>query len=99
MAGAEADLAWWRFMDGPSAELDGIGGPDELVETWERHSGRKVQHLDWHDVFTTFRLGIIMIRLFSNMAADGHMDPADAVKQGWESAPVQSLAAQLELLG
>ncbi len=99
MAGAEADLAWWRFMDGPSAELDGIGGPDELVETWEQHTGRKVQHLDWHDVFTTFRLGIIMIRLFSNMVADGHMDPADAVKQGWESAPVQTLAAQLELLG
>ncbi|HUZ10406.1 MAG TPA: phosphotransferase family protein [Acidimicrobiales bacterium] len=99
LAGAEADLAWWRYMDGPAAaELPGIGTADELVRRWEEHTGRKAQHLEWHDVFTCFRLGAIMLRLFANMAADGVMAPGDAERQGRESAPTLALAGHLRAL-
>jgi aminoglycoside phosphotransferase (APT) family kinase protein len=98
MAGAEADLAWWRFMDGPAAELSGIGTADELVVRWEEHTGRRVHDLEWHDVFTTFRLGSIMLRLFANMAADGVVSPEVASEQGRDSGPAQALAAQLDAL-
>jgi aminoglycoside phosphotransferase (APT) family kinase protein len=96
LAGAEADLAWWRFMDGGASVLEGIGSPDELVTRWEAETGRRVQHLEWHEIFTTFRLGCIMLRLFANMAADGLMAPDVAMQQGRESGPALALAAQLD---
>jgi aminoglycoside phosphotransferase (APT) family kinase protein len=99
LAGAEADLAWWRNMDGSAAALDGIGTPDELVTLWESHTGRTVHNLEWHDVFTTFRLGCIMMRLFANMAADGLMPPEVAAQQGREGGPAAAIAAQLDALG
>jgi aminoglycoside phosphotransferase (APT) family kinase protein len=99
LAGAEADLAWWRFMDGPAAaELPGIGDGDELVQRWEELTGRQVRDLEWYDVFTSYRLGVVMLNLFRNMAADGLM-PADvADQQGRDSGPSQALAAQLARL-
>jgi aminoglycoside phosphotransferase (APT) family kinase protein len=98
MAGPEADLAWWRYMDGPSAELDGIGGPEELVSRWEEHTGRKVQHLEWYDVFTMWRLGVIMLNLFRNMAADGQLLADVADYQGRHSEPATALASYLDTL-
>src|SRR5262249_453776 len=98
LAGAEADLAWWRYTPGRSAELDGIGGPDELVPRWEAHTGRKARNLEWYDTFTTFRLGVIMVQLYANMAADGLIAPDLAAQQGRNSGPAQSLAAQLDAL-
>ena len=95
LAGAEADLAWWRYMDGPAAELDGIGGPDELVARWEAHTGRKARNLEWYDIFTTFRLGVILVQLYANMAAEGAIAPDVADQEGRNSAPAQALAAQL----
>jgi aminoglycoside phosphotransferase (APT) family kinase protein len=98
MAGPEADLAWWRFMDGPAAELEGIGSPDQLVQRWQEHTGQPIRNLEWHDVFTAFRLGVILMRLFANMADDGLM-PADvAAQQGRDSEPVRALAKLLEEL-
>jgi aminoglycoside phosphotransferase (APT) family kinase protein len=99
MAGAEADLAWWRYMDGPvAAELDGIGGPDDLVTCWERHTGRTAQHLVWYDTFTMFRLGVIMINLFNNLAADGHIPAETAIEKGRNSEPSLALAAHLDTI-
>jgi aminoglycoside phosphotransferase (APT) family kinase protein len=98
LAGAEADLAWWRFMDGPAAaELPGIGSGDELVQRWEEHTGRKVRDLEWNDVFTSYRLGVVMLNLFRNMAADELM-PADvANQQGRNSGPSQLLVESCSL--
>jgi aminoglycoside phosphotransferase (APT) family kinase protein len=98
MAGAEADLAWWRFMDGASSALPGIGGPDELVTRWQEHTGRTVSNLEFHDVFTAFRLGCIMSRLFTMLGEDGVMPAAMAEEQARNSGPAQALAAQLEAL-
>ena len=98
LAGPEADLAWWRYMDGPSGALAGIGGPEELVQRWEEHTGRKVQDLAWHDTFTMFRLGVIMRNLFHNMAAEGQLPPEVAVEQGRDSEPAKRLAAYLDAI-
>jgi aminoglycoside phosphotransferase (APT) family kinase protein len=97
-AGAEADLAWWRYMDGPAAELDGIGDADLLVTRWQEHTGRQVEHLEWYDAFTMFRLGVIMLNLFRNLAADGQLAPEVAAQQGRHSEPAQALAAHLDAL-
>jgi aminoglycoside phosphotransferase (APT) family kinase protein len=98
MAGAEADLAWWRFMDGPAAALDGIGTADELVVRWQEHIGRVARDLEYYDVFTSFRLGVIMLRLFALMAANGVISPEAGAEQGRNSGPAQTLAAQLDAL-
>jgi aminoglycoside phosphotransferase (APT) family kinase protein len=98
LAGAEADLAWWRHMDGPASVLEGIGTPDELVTLWETETGRKVRNLPWYEVFTTFRLGCIMIRLFANLAAEGQMPAETAAQLGRESGPAVALEAQLDAL-
>jgi aminoglycoside phosphotransferase (APT) family kinase protein len=98
LAGPEADLAWWRYMDGPAVELDGIGDPDLLVVRWQEHTGRKVEHLEWYDAFTMFRLGVIMLNLFRNMAADGQLSPEVAAHQGRHSEPAKALAAHLDAL-
>jgi aminoglycoside phosphotransferase (APT) family kinase protein len=98
MAGAEADLAWWRFMDGPSSALEGIGTPDELVTRWQELTGRTARNLEYYDVFTAFRLGVIMLRLFALLAADGVMPPDVAADQGRNSGPVQQLVVLLDAL-
>jgi len=99
LAGPEADLAWWRYMDGPaSALLEGIGDGDELVTRWQDHTGRQVQHLEWHDVFTAFRLAVVMLNLYKNMATEGLLAPEAALAQGHRSAPALALAAALDAL-
>ena len=86
-------------MDGPiAAELEGIGGPDEVVTYWEQRTGRKAQHLLWYDTFTMFRLGVIMINLFNNMAADGQIPSETAAQQGRDSEPALALAAHLQTI-
>jgi aminoglycoside phosphotransferase (APT) family kinase protein len=99
LAGAEADLAWWRFMDGPSAELvPGIGDRDELVRRWQERTGREVHDLEYYDLFTEFRLGCILLRLFGQLGASGAVPPEVAAEQGRNSGPSQALAAHLDQL-
>jgi aminoglycoside phosphotransferase (APT) family kinase protein len=99
LAGSEADLAWWRFMDGPTAEvLPGLGTGDELIRRWEEHTGRTARDIEWYDLFTAYRLGVVMLNLYANMGMDGLIAPDVAAKQGRESGPAQVLAAQLEAL-
>lgn len=98
MAGPGADLGWWRFMDGPASALDGIGTADELVRRWEELTGRVATDLEFYDVFTTFRLSAILMRLFGQMGATGAIPPDVAEQQARHSAPIQALAAQLAAL-
>jgi aminoglycoside phosphotransferase (APT) family kinase protein len=95
LAGPGADLGWWRFMDGPASALDGIGTADQLVERWQYLTGKVATDIEFYDVFTTFRLSAILMRLFGQMGRAGTI-PADvAEQQARNSAPVQALAAQL----
>ena len=96
MSGPGADLGWWRFMDGPASELPGIGTADELVDRWQQRTGRVATDVEFYDVFTTFRLSAILMRLFGQMGAGGTIPPDVAEQQARHSGPVQALAAQLE---
>jgi aminoglycoside phosphotransferase (APT) family kinase protein len=96
LAGPGADLGWWRFMDGPASALPGIGDGDELVRRWEQLTGRVATDLEFYDVFTSFRLSAILMRLFGQMGAAGTIPPEVAEHQARQSAPVQALAAQLD---
>lgn len=91
LAGPGADLGWWRFMDG----LDGIGTADHLVERWQDLSGMVATDIEFYDVFTTFRLSAILMRLFGQMGRAGTIPSEVAEQQARNSAPVQALAAQL----
>ena len=96
LAGPETDLAWWIVMDGPGAErLPGIGTPDELVDLWESLTGRRCGDLDYFLVFTAFRLGAILCKLFGQMAASGLLAPSEAARQAAESDQVRLLAVLL----
>ena len=96
LAGPVADLAWWIQMDRHSWELlPGLGRPDELVERWERHTGREVRHLHWHLVFTAFRLGVARMRLRRMMVADGLLPAAEA-RPDARNESIQLLALWLD---
>jgi aminoglycoside phosphotransferase (APT) family kinase protein len=95
LSGPGADLGWWRFMDGPASALSGIGTADELVQRWESLTGRTATDIEFYDVFTTFRLSAILLRLFGQMGASGAIPPEVAEQQARHSAAVQALEAQL----
>jgi aminoglycoside phosphotransferase (APT) family kinase protein len=96
LAGPGADLGWWRFMDGPASALAGIGDGDELVGRWQELTGREATDLEFYDVFTSFRLSAILMRLFGQMGAAGTIPAEVAEHQARQSAPVQALATQLD---
>ena len=95
LAGPEADLTWWISMENLSGKyLPGIGTPDELIVYWEKLTGHKVQHLHWHLVFSGFRMGTAVMKLFKRMVQAGLISP----EGGSPEAPnkmVQTLALWL----
>lgn len=96
LSGPGADLGWWRFMDGPASGLPGIGDGDELVRRWQEHTGREATDVEFYDVFTSFRLSAILMRLFGQMGAAGAIPAEVAEQQARHSAPVEALATQLD---
>ncbi len=73
----EADLAWWLFLDWCSStgygipRLEGLPERDETVQRYRALTGRRVEHLDWHEVMAAFRYGVITLRVARNMEAAG----------------------------
>lgn len=96
MAGPVADLAWWRYMDGPASTLPGIGTADELVERGQDLIGRTAGHIEYYDVLTTFRLSCVLLRLFGQLGASGQLPVDVAEHQARDNAAVHALAAGLE---
>jgi aminoglycoside phosphotransferase (APT) family kinase protein len=98
LTGNEADVAWWITMDHHATGLlPGIGTPDELVAVWENAIGRKAEHLRYHMVCTSFRLGAILVKLFDQMCANGLMPPEVAREQASNSMFIQTLCQLLDL--
>jgi aminoglycoside phosphotransferase (APT) family kinase protein len=67
----ETDLGWFLLMDwavseghfvAPSRRLEGLPSPADTVAHYERATGRRVEHLFYHDVFATWRFAVIMHR-------------------------------------
>ncbi|MBV9997171.1 MAG: phosphotransferase family protein [Caulobacteraceae bacterium] len=80
LGGAETDLGWWLGYDRVVTEvagaprLEGLGSPAETLAAWESFAGRKLEAMEWHEVFGTYRLAIIMERAF---ALSGNDRPPD----------------------
>jgi aminoglycoside phosphotransferase (APT) family kinase protein len=68
LGGAESDLGWWLFWDWMVSEgsgvprLEGLAGRQETLSLWETFAGRKLQDMEWHEVFATWRFGMIADR-------------------------------------
>jgi aminoglycoside phosphotransferase (APT) family kinase protein len=81
LAGPEADLAWYLIMDQAATvsqgvpRLPGFGTPQDTVALWEALSGRNARNLDWHAVFTSYRMAGIMIRLATMLKSQGRLAP------------------------
>jgi aminoglycoside phosphotransferase (APT) family kinase protein len=63
----ELDLGWYLFLDRLALQftkrLPGWLDPDDMVEAYERHLGRRVEHLDWYETWGGFRAACIQIPL------------------------------------
>ena len=77
----EADVGWAIFLDRHHSEgldtprLEGFPGYEETVAFYEERSGRRVRSLDYYQVFTGYRFGIIMLRIAQQM---GHYEVMNA---------------------
>jgi len=98
LAGPQADLAWWIIMTPQeSAQLEGIGTHDELIDRWQVLTGQSVTDLHWFLVFGAYRLAAIMAKLFSMFVSQGRM-PAEVARQQRDTGlHVQLLAGLLDL--
>lgn len=79
----EQDLAWWLFLDRHHSEgigvdrLAGLPGRAETVARYEELVGRRVEHLEYYEMFAGFRFAVIMCRIIQMMITFGAL-PADS---------------------
>jgi aminoglycoside phosphotransferase (APT) family kinase protein len=79
----EADLSWWLVFHRSWTEfrhipdLPGFLGRDATIAHYEQASGRKVRSFPYYEVWSAYRLAIIM-RRFEDMLVGRGMLPVDA---------------------
>jgi aminoglycoside phosphotransferase (APT) family kinase protein len=78
----EIDLAWWLYFDELFSEgfgierLAGLPDRDQTIRLYEEAVGRQVEHMDYYDILTGLRMGIVAIRQFDRQVDLGNI-PAD----------------------
>jgi aminoglycoside phosphotransferase (APT) family kinase protein len=78
---SEEDVAHWLYMDRFSSEgrgvsrLPGLPGRDETVAFYEARSGRRMEDLDWWEVYSAWRLAVIIYRIMCLFRAAGVLPP------------------------
>ena len=89
----EQDLGWWLFLDRHHSEgigvprLDGFPSRADTVARYEELTRRRVQHLEFYEVFAGFRFAVIMCRIaqmmiaFDVLPADSDMETNNIVTQ------------------
>ena len=84
LAGPLADLGWWLFFDDTYAvlqgargipRLPGMGGRQEVIDTWQELTGLAVRDLEWYEVFAGVRYGAVMMRLAQLLESYGVLVP------------------------
>jgi aminoglycoside phosphotransferase (APT) family kinase protein len=61
----------------PSKRVPGFWERAEVVATYERLAGRRVEHLEFYEMFAALRWGIISKRTSRRAVRDGQMPPPD----------------------
>lgn len=81
LAGGKIDVGWWLwfdffYSDGEGlARLEGLGNRDETVAVWEETTGRRMDNLDWYEIFGGFRLGVLLVRSIALRMGEGRLTP------------------------
>src|SRR5581483_7988910 len=76
------DLGWWLFLDRhfhegmPAPRMEGFPTREEMVEHYERSTGRAARDLEFYEVFAGLRFAVVMMRL-AVLLADFELLPAD----------------------
>lgn len=77
----ESDLLWLIHMDwaiGPAwnlPRLEGLPSKEETIEYYERKMNRKVENAFYHEVFATWRVGVIYNKLEGILHQIGYIPP------------------------
>lgn len=97
----EADIGWWLMFDRMSFDelgaerMEGFPTREEMIEIYERVSGREVRDPHYWEVFGTMRFCAIFIGLADRMVANG-LVPAE-INMSVANMVTQSLATLLEI--
>jgi aminoglycoside phosphotransferase (APT) family kinase protein len=81
LGGAEEDISWWLVFDDFYStmcglqRLPGLGDRKATIEAWEQFSGRRLDEMDWHEMFATWRVAMISERAIALYAASGNPLP------------------------
>jgi aminoglycoside phosphotransferase (APT) family kinase protein len=55
--------------------LPGLPGREETVAFYEARSGRRVEDLGWWEVYSAWRLAVVIYRVMVLLRAVGHLPP------------------------
>jgi aminoglycoside phosphotransferase (APT) family kinase protein len=99
---AEADFAWWLATRKQMLEVNGIDADPELpgfdsredvIRRYEEMIGRRLENLDWYEIFAMVRMGCCILRtqvlLRSNGQADHFLTKAP-ILPSWTTAIIRS---------
>ncbi|WKD32287.1 phosphotransferase family protein [Streptomyces xanthophaeus] len=81
----EADLAWFLHLDRHLSEgigasrLPGLPERARTVARWEEGTGRRAEHLAWHEVFAAFRFCVMTARVTRLLGESGILLPGTEV--------------------
>lgn len=79
----ECDLAWCFTLDKQASAgyglqpLEGTPTAEEVIERYERLSGRKIKNLFYNEVMATFRFGLTVVASLKNLQSKGIAIPND----------------------
>ena len=83
---AEADLAWFVFIDRYLAEeyglprLDGLPDEGETVQRYEELTGRRVVHGEYNEIFAAARFGMILVAVIKKLMRMGMHDYGEMIR-------------------
>ncbi|MGH0030500.1 MAG: phosphotransferase family protein [Myxococcota bacterium] len=99
----EADVGWQIFLDRHHSEgietprLEGFPSYEDTVAFYEERSGHRVRNLEYYQVFTGYRFGVIMMRIAQQMGHYEVMTPEQSREFELNNTVTRLLAKIMEL--
>lgn len=81
LGGAEEDVGWWIASDYFYSEhagierLPGLGDRATTIAAWEKFAGRKLDSMEWYELFANWRYAVISDRAIALYEANGFSLP------------------------
>ncbi len=99
----ERDIGWAIFLDRHHSEgietprLPGFTSYPDTIAYYEQQSGHQVKHLDYYQIFTGYRFGIIMLRIAQQLVHYELMDEAQGREMELNNTVTRLTAKIMEL--